>query len=360
VEDSAELEQLRQRIDGIDAEILRLLNERARCAVDVATVKRRQGETSFYRPEREAGILRQVRKQNGGPLPGEAVVRIFREIMSECLALEEPLVVAFLGPEGTFTDLATRKHFGQAATLQPLASIDNVFREVESGRAHFGVVPIENSTEGVVTHTVDCFLESPLLICGEVILPVKHYLLSRSERLADVEVVMAHPQALAQCRQWLDRELPGVERRHASSNGRAAQEAAGMPGAAAIASEAAAERYGLQVLAKNIEDRGDNTTRFLVIGRVEAGRTGRDRTSIMLSTTNRPGSLFGLLKPIADAGISLTRIESRPSRCKNWDYVFFLDLIGHREEPVVAGCLEKLRETADMVKVLGSYPQAAT
>ena len=358
--DSAELEQLRERIDALDAELLRLLNERARCAVEVATVKRRQGGQAFYRPEREAGILRQVREQNTGPLPGDAVVRLFREVMSECLALEEPLVVAFLGPEGTFTDLATRKHFGQAATLQPLVSIDSVFREVESGRAHFGVVPIENSTEGVVTHTVDCFLESPLLICGEVILPVQHHLLSRCERLDDVRLVMAHPQALAQCRQWLDRELPGVERRHASSNGLAAQNAAGVAGAAAIASDAAAERYGLQILAQNIEDRGDNTTRFLVIGRVEAGRTGHDRTSIMLSTANRPGSLFGLLKPIAEAGISLTRIESRPSRCVNWDYVFFLDFIGHRDDPEVAACLEALRGSADMLKILGSYPQAAT
>lgn len=358
--DSGELERLRERIDGIDADLLRLLNERASCAEAVAAVKRSRGDTSYYRPEREAGILRQVRENNPGPLPGDAVVRIFREIMSECLALEEPLVVAYLGPEGTFTHLATRKHFGQAATLQPLASIDSVFREVESGRAHFGVVPIENSTEGVVTHTVDCFLESPLLICGEVVMPVQHHLLSRCTRLEDVRVVMAHPQALAQCRQWLDRELPGVERRHASSNGRAAQDAADMDGAAAIAGEAAAERYGLSVLAKNIEDRGDNTTRFLVIGRVEAGRTGRDRTSIMLSTANRPGSLFGLLKPIADAGISLTRIESRPSRCVNWDYVFFLDLIGHRDDPVVASCLADLRQRADLVKVLGSYPQAAT
>lgn len=357
---SAELEKLRTRIDTIDAEILRLLNERAQCAVEVAAVKRGQGEVSFYRPEREAEILRQVRLRNAGPLPGDAVVRIFREIMSECLALEEPLVVAFLGPEGTFTDLATRKHFGQAATLQPLASIDNVFREVESGRAQFGVVPIENSTEGVVTHTVDCFLESPLLICGEVILPVQHHLLSRCEHQQDVQVVMAHPQALAQCRQWLDRELPGVERRHASSNGRAAQDAAAIPGAAAIASEVAAERYGLRVLAKNIEDRADNTTRFLVIGRVESGRTGHDRTSIMLSTANRPGSLFGLLKPIADAGISLSRIESRPSRCVNWEYVFFLDFIGHRDEPAIAACLDALRDSAEMVKILGSYPQAAT
>ncbi len=357
---SSSLEHLRDRIDRIDAELLRLLNERARCAEEVAAVKRGDGDHQFYRPEREAAILRHMREHNPGPLPAASVVRLFREIMSECLALEQPLRVAYLGPEGTFTHLATRKHFGQAATLQPLASIDTVFREVESGRAHFGVVPIENSTEGVVTHTVDCFLESPLLICGEVILPVQHHLLSRAGRVTDVEVVMAHPQALAQCRQWLDRELPHAERRHAASNGRAAQDAAELQGAAAIASEVAAERYGLKVLARNIEDRGDNTTRFLVIGRLETGTTGRDRTSIMLSTANRPGSLFGLLKPIADAGISLTRIESRPSRCVNWDYVFFLDLIGHQNDSVVAACLGELRKSADMLKILGSYPQAST
>jgi chorismate mutase / prephenate dehydratase len=360
VADSADLEDLRARIDEIDATLLRLLNDRARCAEAVAAVKRGQGDPSFYRPEREAVILRQVRERNPGPLPGDAVVRIFREVMSECLALEQPLSVAYLGPEGTFTQLATRKHFGQAATLMPLPSIDAVFREVESGRVHFGVVPIENSTEGVVTHTVDCFMESPLLICGEVVLPVQHHLLSTCERLEDVQVVMAHPQALAQCRQWLDRSLPGVERRHAASNGRAAEDAARVPASAAIASEIAAERYGLRMLARNIEDRGDNTTRFLVIGRVTTGPTGRDRTSVMLSTANRPGSLFGLLQPIADAGISLTRIESRPSRCVNWDYVFFLDLQGHQDDPAVAACLGALREQAEMVKILGSYPQAAT
>ncbi|AGA33472.1 Chorismate mutase I / Prephenate dehydratase [Thioalkalivibrio nitratireducens DSM 14787] len=357
---SDELERVRERIDWIDADLLRLLNERARCAEDVAAVKRGQGNPVFYRPEREAVILRQVRERNPGPLPGDAVVRLFREIMSECLALEQPLQVAYLGPEGTFTHLATRKHFGHAATLLPLASIDSVFREVASGRVQFGVVPIENSTEGVVSHTVDCFLESPVLICGEVVLPVQHHLLSSSARLEDVRLVMAHPQALAQCRQWLDRRLPGVERRHAPSNARAADDAAGVPGAAVIASEVAAERYGLEILARNIEDRGDNTTRFLVIGRIETDPTGRDRTSIMLSTANRPGSLFRLLKPIAEAGISLTRIESRPSRCVNWEYVFFLDLIGHQQDPAIAACLEELRESAEMLKILGSYPQAAT
>jgi chorismate mutase/prephenate dehydratase len=360
VADSPDLEELRARIDEIDASLLRLLNDRARCAEHVATVKRQQGDPSFYRPEREALILRQVRERNTGPLPGDAVVRIFREIMAECLALEQPLAVAYLGPEGTFTQLATRKHFGHAAALLSLPSIDAVFREVESGRAQFGVVPIENSTEGVVTHTVDCFMESPLLICGEVVLPVRHQLLSTCERLEDVQVVLGHPQALAQCRQWLDRSLPGVERRQSSSNGRAAEDAGRIPSSAAIASEAAAEPYGLRILARNIEDRGDNTTRFLVIGRVATGRTGRDRTSVMLSTANRPGSLFGLLQPIADAGISLTRIESRPSRCVNWDYVFFLDLLGHQDDPAVSACLETLRGQAEMVKILGSYPQAAT
>jgi chorismate mutase / prephenate dehydratase len=360
VADSPELAELRARIDAIDAALLQLMNERAACAEQVALVKRQAGSAHFYRPEREAQVLRTVRERNPGPLPAGAVVRIFREIMAECLALEQPLSVAYLGPEGTFTELATRKHFGQAATLLPLASIDAVFREVEAGRAAFGVVPIENSSEGVVTHTVDCFLDSPLLVCGEVVLPVQHQLLSRCARLEEVSVVMAHPQALAQCRQWLDHALPGVERRSASSNGRAAEEATRLPGSAAIASEAAAERYGLEILARNIADRSDNTTRFLVIGRVETAPTGRDRTSIMLSAANRPGSLFALLKPIADAGISLTRIESRPSRCVNWEYVFFLDLLGHQQDPEVGRCLEALRAQAAMLKILGSYPQAAT
>jgi chorismate mutase/prephenate dehydratase len=356
----SDLDSIRSRIDAIDAELLRLLNERAACAEEVARFKQAQGSSQFYRPEREAEVLRAVRARNPGPLPGDAVVRLFREVMAECLALEQPLQVAYLGPEGTFTQLATRKHFGHAATLLPLTSIDAVFREVESERAQFGVVPIENSTEGVVTHTVDCFVASPLLICGEVILPIEHQLLTHSENLEDIRIVMAHPQALAQCRQWLDQNLPGVERSQTASNARAAADAAVRPDAAAIASEVAAERYGIPIRVRNIEDRGDNTTRFLVIGRVESGRTGRDRTSLMLSAANRPGSLFQLLRPIADAGLSLTRIESRPSRCVNWDYVFFLDLIGHREDAQVAACLDELRKAAELVKVLGSYPQAAT
>lgn len=354
------LDGIRARIDAIDAQLLRLLNERASCAEEVARIKQQEGSRQFYRPDREAEVLRRIRERNPGPLPGDAIVRLFREVMSECLALEQPLHIAYLGPEGTFTQLAARKHFGQAAATVPLPSIDAVFREVESGHAQFGVVPIENSTEGVVTHTVDCFVESPLSICGEVILPIVHQLLSRNERLEEIRVVLAHPQALAQCRHWLDQHLPGAERVPSASNAKAAEDAAARMDAAAIASEVAAERYGIPVRVRGIEDRRDNTTRFLVIGRVQSARTGKDRTSIMLSAANRPGSLFALLRPIAEAGLTLTRIESRPSRCVTWDYVFFLDLVGHRDEPLVAACLEELRQTAELVKILGSYPQAAT
>ncbi|MGM0553305.1 MAG: prephenate dehydratase [Pseudomonadota bacterium] len=352
---------MRARIDALDGELLKLLGERAACAEEVARVKRSlEPAPVFYRPEREAEILRRVRETNPGPLPGDAVVRLFREIMSECLALEHLLTVAYLGPEGTFTHLAARKHFGHAVTASPLASIDAVFGAVETGRAHFGVVPIENSSEGVVTHTVDCFMDSRLQICGEVVTPIHHHLLSHAPDLGNIRRVLAHHQALAQCRQWLDTELPHAEREAVSSNGRAAELAAADPTAGAIASKVAAEHYGVPVRVQHVEDRADNTTRFLIIGDAATEPTGADRTSIMLSTANRPGSLYSLLKPIAEAGISLTRIESRPSRCTQWTYVFFLDLVGHQQDPAVHACLQQLQETADTVKVLGSYPQAAT
>ncbi|WP_019569985.1 prephenate dehydratase [Thioalkalivibrio sp. ALE11] len=355
------LASLRARIDAIDGELLALLSERARCAESVARVKRDNGEEPvFYRPEREAEILRRVREENPGPLADDVIVRLFREIMSECLALEHPLTVAYLGPEGTFTHLAARKHFGHAVTTTPLASIDAVFGAVETGRAQFGVVPIENSSEGVVTHTVDCFMDSSLQICGEVVTPIHHHLLSQSSDLGEVRRVLAHAQALAQCREWLDTWLPHAERHAVASNARAAELAAGDGSAAAIASRVAAEHYGVPVQVEHVEDRADNTTRFLIIGTATTRPSGADRTSIMLSTANRPGSLYALLKPIAEAGISLTRIESRPSRCAQWTYVFFLDLLGHQEDPEIAGCLEQLRETADTVKILGSYPRAAT
>jgi chorismate mutase / prephenate dehydratase len=354
------LEAIRARIDALDDDLLRLISERARCAQEVAQVKRAQDpEAEFYRPDREAQILRRVQEQNPGPLDGEEVARLFREIMSACLALEEPLKVAFLGPEGTFTQAAAVKHFGHSVTTLPLGAIDEVFREVESGAARYGVVPVENSTEGVVTHTLDRFMQSPLSICGEVALRIHHHLLAaEGVRREDIQRVYSHQQSLAQCREWLDANLPQAERIPVSSNAAAAKRAVDEKAVAAIASQAAAERYGLQVLSANIEDLPDNTTRFLVIGPRSSGPSGRDKTSLLLSTGNKPGALFRLLEPFARSGVSLTRIESRPSHCVNWDYVFFIDVEGHEEDANVRQAIEAVRKEADLVKVLGSYPRA--
>lgn len=354
------LETIRARIDALDERLVKLISERARCAQAVARVKLAgDPRAEFYRPDREARILRRIQEMNPGPLDDEEMGRLFREIMSACLALEEPLKVAFLGPEGTFTQAAALKHFGHSVTTVPLGAIDEVFREVESGAAHYGVVPVENSAEGVVTHTLDRFMQSPLSICGEVALRIHHQLLAAEpmER-GRIERVYSHQQSLAQCREWLDANLPQAERIPVSSNAAAARRAAEEKGVAAIASEAAAERYGLHTINANIEDSPDNTTRFLVIGRSASGPSGHDKTSLLLSTGNRPGSLFRLLEPFARADVSLTRIESRPSHCVNWDYVFFIDVEGHEDDDKVSKAIEAVRKEADLVKVLGSYPRA--
>lgn len=358
--DEDSLEGIRARIDVLDEELLKLISERARCAQAVARVKRAEDpRAEFYRPEREATILRRVQELNPGPLDAEEVARLFREIMSACLALEEPLKVAFLGPEGTFTQAAVLKHFGHSVTTTPLGAIDEVFREVESGAAHYGVVPVENSTEGVVTHTLDRFMQSPLNICGEVALRIHHHLLAAAPIERErIRRVYSHQQSLAQCREWLDANLPHAERVPVSSNAAAARRITDEDGAAAIASQAAAERYGLQIIKANIEDSPDNTTRFLVIGPRASAPSGRDKTSLLLSTRNRAGALFRLLEPFARADVSLTRIESRPSHCVNWDYVFFVDVEGHEEDENVRRAIEALRQEADMVKILGSYPRA--
>ncbi|MGD8498214.1 MAG: chorismate mutase, partial [Chromatiales bacterium] len=262
------LKTIRERIDALDAEILRLISERASCAQEIARVKSEAGtDSEFYRPEREAQVLRRIAEQNPGPLSSEETARLFREIMSACLALEQPLAVAFLGPEGTFTQAAVFKHFGHSVNARPLAAIDEVFREVEAGSCHYGVVPIENSTEGVVNHTLDMFLQSPLRICGEVELRIHHLLLGTADDLAAIETVYSHQQSLAQCREWLDANLPKAQRVTVSSNAEAARRAAREPGSAAIAGDAAAELYALRILRQNIEDYPENTTRFLVIGR---------------------------------------------------------------------------------------------
>jgi chorismate mutase/prephenate dehydratase len=353
-----QLRIIRARIDALDQQIQDLIAERARCAQQIAAIKQVIGDSSnFYRPEREAQVLRQVVERNRGPLSDEDMARLFREIMSACLALEEPLRVAFLGPEGTFTQAAVFKHFGHSVHTIPLRVIDEVFREVEAGAADYGVVPVENSTEGVVNHTLDMFLQSPLKICGEVQLRIHHHLIGRVEDISQIRRIYSHQQSLAQCREWLDLNLPAPERIAVSSNGEAARLARDEPGCAAIAGQCAADIYDLPVLVANIEDDPNNTTRFLIIGTQPIPRSGRDKTALLVSSPNRPGALFKLLEPIARHDLSMTRIESRPSRRGMWDYVFFIDLEGHLEDQPVAQALAELREETSLFKVLGSYPQ---
>ncbi len=353
-----DLKNLRERIDQLDEQIQALISERARVAEEVAKVKQDNGDASFYRAEREAQVLRKVMERNQGPLSDEGIARLFREIMSACLALEQVMTIAYLGPEGTFTQAAALKHFGHAVQTAPQASIGDVFREVESGSAHYGVVPVENSTEGVVNHTLDQFMNSPLKICGEVELRIHHHLLSRADELSKIKRVYSHQQSFAQCREWLETRLPGVELLDVSSNAEAARRASAEADSAAIASETAAEIYDLPILAANIEDEPDNTTRFLIIGRSEPGPSGDDKTSLLVSTHNRSGALHRLLSPFQKHDISLTRIESRPSRRGMWDYVFFVDIDGHVSEPHIAAALEELEAESSFLKVLGSYPRA--
>ncbi|MFV1972792.1 MAG: prephenate dehydratase [Thiohalobacterales bacterium] len=353
------LDILRDGIDVLDEQIQELINRRAALAREIAGVKSADGQaTDFYRPDREARVLRAISERNGGPLPAEEMVRLFREIMSACLALEKPLSIAFLGPEGTFTQVATLKHFGHSVTTQAMDGIDDVFREVEAGSADYGVVPVENSTEGVISHTLDLFQQSPLSICGEVEQRIHHHLLTADGSLDSVTRVLAHQQALAQCRGWLDTHLPRAEHIAVSSNAEAVRMAADAPGSAAIASEMAAELYAVAIAVRNIEDHPDNTTRFLVIGTRNAEPSGDDKTSVLVSVHNQPGALSALLQPIAGNGISMTRIESRPSRQGMWEYVFYIDLEGHRDDAPVAAALAELAAEAFAVKVLGSYPKA--
>lgn len=361
-----EIAGLRSRIDDVDRRLHDLLNERARLARKVGISKGKQGRlVDFYRPEREAQVLRMALERNAsarasGALRDEEVVRLFREIMSACLAQEEPLKVGFLGPEGTFSQAAVYKHFGHSARALALSTIDEVFHEVEAGHADFGVVPIENSTEGSVNHTLDRFLTSPLHICGEVEMRIRQNLMGKMRSLREVKRVCSHPQSLAQCRQWLKETLPDVELIAESSNAEAARRARDEKGTAAIAGETAADVYGLTILSADIEDRPDNTTRFLVIGRRTFGSSGNDRTTLLVSTgrTESPGALHRLLEPLAKNRVSLTRIESRPSQRRKWDYVFFMDLEGHRDDPALSRALAALKSRASLFRILGSYPRA--
>jgi chorismate mutase / prephenate dehydratase len=356
-----DLAAVRQRIDAIDEQLHALLNERARHAQQVGISKHASGHTvDFYRPEREAEVLRMALARNKGPLRDEEILRLFREIMSACLAQQEPLKVAFLGPEGTFTQQAVLKHFGHSVRALALPAIEDVFHEVEAGNADFGVVPIENSTEGTVNHTLDRFLVSPLSICGEVELRIHQYLMGRMTSLEHIRRICSHQQSLAQCRQWLDEHLPEVERIAVSSNAEGARRARDEQGTAAIGPQAAAEVYGLGVLVAEIEDRPDNTTRFLVVGNKTFRPSGVDKTTLLVSTghTDASGTLYKLLEPLARENVSMTRIESRPSRRRKWDYVFFIDIEGHRDDPPVARALKELESRASLFRVLGSYPRA--
>jgi len=355
------LSELRARIDAVDAQLHELINQRARLAQQAGISKHSDGHTvDFYRPEREAEVLRLALARNRGPLRNEEIVRLFREIMSACLAQEEPLKVAFLGPEGTFTQTAVLKHFGHSVRALALATVDEVFQEVESGTADFGVVAIENSSEGTITHTLDRFLASALHICGEVELRIHHCLMGRMDSLERILRVCSHSQALAQCRGWLNDHLPEAERVPVASNAEGARRARDEQGTAAIAGETAAEVYSLNVLARQIEDRSDNTTRFLVLGSKLLRPSGADRTTLLLSArdTQSPGSLQRLLEPLARFGISMSRIESRPSRRAKWDYVFFVDIDGHAQDANVRKALDALKRRASLFRVLGSYPRA--
>lgn len=355
------LADIRRQIDEVDAQIHALINDRARLAQAVGISKHKDGHAvDFYRPEREAEVLRIALERNQGPLRDEEILRLFREIMSACLAQQEPLKVGFLGPEGTFTQAAVLKHFGHSVRALALPSIEEVFHEVEAGVADFGVVPIENSTEGTVNNTLDMFLSSPLRICGEIELRINQHLMGRMDSLERIERICSHQQSLAQCRAWLEEHLPNVERVPVSSNAEGARRARDENGTAAIAGQAAAEVYGLAVLVADIEDRPDNSTRFLVVGRKHFKASGKDRTTLIVSArdTDASGALYRLLEPFAKNDINLTRIESRPSRRRKWDYVFFMDVEGHAEDKKLARALAALKKRASLFRVLGSYPQA--
>lgn len=352
---SDDLSKLRVEIDTLDEDILCKLNARAALARKVGSLKVGQA----YRPEREAEVLRRIQQLNEGPLPDEVVARLFREIMSACLALERPVTVAYLGPKGTFSERAAVKHFGEGGVTQPCASIDDVYRNVESGAADFGVVPVENSTEGAVGRSLDLMPQTPLKTCGEVLIRIHHHLMASDiAQFSAIQRVFSHGQSLAQCHEWLNANLPHAERVAVASNAEAARRSSLEPFSAAVAGEMAAEHYKLTILSSNIEDEPNNTTRFLVLGNYEPKASGKDKTSLVLSAANRAGAVYEMLTPFAQRGVSMSKFESRPSKVAVWEYLFFVDIDGHQSDANVAEALVELRRIAGYVKVLGSYPVA--
>jgi chorismate mutase/prephenate dehydratase len=346
---------LRQKIDAIDAQILDLLNQRARVAQEVGHVKA-ETDAPVFRPEREAQVLRRAAERNPGPLLGPDIQTIFREVMSACRALEKRVVVAYLGPEGTFSEQAVYQQFGHAIEGLPCVSIDEVFRDAEAGTADFGVVPIENSSEGVINRTLDLLLQTTLTISGEVAIPVHHSLMTKGGTMDGITRICAHSQALAQCNAWLNQNYPGIERQAVASNAEAARMAGEDSGVAAIAGEIAGQKYNLQTVNAHIQDDPHNRTRFAVIGRLRTAPSGRDQTSIVLSVANKAGAVYKLLEPLAKHGVSMTRFESRPARMGAWEYYFYVDLEGHEQDEKVAQALAELKQNAAFFKLLGSYP----
>ncbi|MGB9094138.1 MAG: prephenate dehydratase [Gallionella sp.] len=352
---SEKFKQLREQIDQLDDELLKLANRRAALAQQIGHLKE---DGVILRPEREAQVLLRLQQQNSGPLSNAAVVRLFTEIISQCRAMEAPLSIAFLGPEGTFTEAAALKRFGGAIQERSCSTIDEVFRTVASGTVHYGVVPVENSSEGAVGRTLDLLMNTTLQICGEVILPIHQCLLGHRGDLSMISRIYSHPQSFGQCQGWLNTHLPHAARIPVASNAEAARLAAENPHSAAIAGIQAAALFGLQVLSENIEDDASNTTRFLVLGNQQVAPSGKDKTSLVMSTANRPGAVHDLLVPLAKHGVSMTKLESRPARSGLWEYVFFMDVEGHQDDAKVAAALAELKQVAAFVKVLGSYPVA--
>jgi len=350
------IQELRKKIDEIDNKLVDLLNERARIVIEVGNIKKTQ-KLDFHSPSREREILERLTTRNKGPIPQDTLKAVYHQILSSSLSLERPLKVAYLGPRATFTEEAAMQQFGYAAQYVPVESIRDVFNEVERGRADFGVVPIENSTSGAVIYTLDMFIDSDLKIYAEMMLEVTQNLMNRSGKVEDIKKVYTIPPAAAQCRQWIEKHLPGVPVVDALSTAKAAEVAAEDPSIAAIASEMAALQYSLQIAARRIEDSQNNFTRFLVIAPKSPGKTGRDKTSIMFSIKDRVGALYQMLAPFAESGINLNRLDARPSGRKVWDYVFFLDMEGHVEDPKVAAAIDRLKDNCLFLKVLGSYPR---
>jgi chorismate mutase/prephenate dehydratase len=350
------LDDLRQGIDDIDNKILELLNERAKLAMQVGEIKKKDG-APLYVPSREKKIYDRLIATNPGPFPNNALRSVFREIISASLSLEEVQKIAFLGPEGTFTNLAGIKHFGLSASLIPARSIPDVFDEVEKGRCDFGVIPIENSLEGVVNHTLDMFMDSNLKICGEIFIEVSHHIMNKTGKVEDIKRIYSHPHAIAQCRNWLNKNVPDIPIIEVESTAKAAELASHDTSIGALASEMAEIHYGLKIVENNVEDSANNYTRFLIIGNFEPDMTGNDKTSLLFSIKHSSGSLYEALKSFADAKINMTKIESRPSKRKAWEYVFYVDVDGHIKNNKIKDAVEKFSSNVAFLKILGSYPK---